>query len=322
MLHVIIPHYNDYSNLERALTSLTLQTLPNFKTTIVDDCSPSPCLVDEIYNKFKTKLPILKLIKLDKNEGPGHARQVGIDSCDLCDYIMFLDSDDLLYPYSTKLLYSEAQKNFSDVLQSNITCEIGDSSIQVLQGDSATTWCHGKIYRKKFLEDIGLNFNLTEFKYNEDSYFNLCAVFLAEKRGNLDVPTYFWKSNPKSLTREPSDQPFIYKYNKDYIYSQCCAIEFCLEKTTKFLSLCKTISNIYEAYELEYLVNPQNIEIVNERLYKLFSNAKLIEILLNEKTLQEITTCLRGAKQINKDLIFFQHSFSDFLNFFTKSKII
>ena len=92
-IDIIIPAYNvSAEELERCLISIDKQTVINQITvTIIDDCSTEQHY-DEIQdlNNFSPNI-----LYLEKNSGPGVARQHGINST-TGDLITFIDADDYL----------------------------------------------------------------------------------------------------------------------------------------------------------------------------------------------------------------------------------
>jgi glycosyltransferase involved in cell wall biosynthesis len=91
---VVIPHFCNGTLLDEAVASVLSQTrLPN-EVVVVDDSSPRD-------NEGLERLPAgVDLIRLDLNQGPGAARQVGVDST-RSKWVAFLDADDVWMP--TKL---------------------------------------------------------------------------------------------------------------------------------------------------------------------------------------------------------------------------
>ena len=96
MIDIIIPAYNAHDTIYKALMSISLQVIKDkLKVYIIDDCSDKP--YDYLKEDFNDLDITIK--RLDKNVGPGKARQYGIDHSNN-PYIMFCDSDDYLYnPY-------------------------------------------------------------------------------------------------------------------------------------------------------------------------------------------------------------------------------
>ena len=94
MIDIIIPAYNAHEHIKCTLVSVAMQTIKDkVNVYIIDDGSKKN--YNKIVELFKDKINI-KELTIEKNSGPGVARQFGIDSSD-GEYILFLDSDDLLY---------------------------------------------------------------------------------------------------------------------------------------------------------------------------------------------------------------------------------
>ena len=90
---VIIPFYNQKDFLVRCLSSIQVQTISNdIDVTIIDDCSDEN--IDDIITFFKRFLNI-NILHLNRNKGPGYARQLGLDITS-APYVCFIDADDIL----------------------------------------------------------------------------------------------------------------------------------------------------------------------------------------------------------------------------------
>lgn len=91
---IIIPTLNSEKYIEKCINSILLQTNNTISTEIiiVDDCSRDK--TKEILNKYKNK-DFIKILSTKKNEGPGIARNIGIENA-TGNWILFLDSDDTL----------------------------------------------------------------------------------------------------------------------------------------------------------------------------------------------------------------------------------
>lgn len=92
---VIIPHFNAFSTLARALDSAYAQTLQPYEVIVVDDAS-------SLFQRNKVKLliqdyPRARLVELPTNQGPATARNHGWDAA-IGDWVAFLDSDDAWHP--------------------------------------------------------------------------------------------------------------------------------------------------------------------------------------------------------------------------------
>lgn len=317
MTNVIIAHYNDYDNLYKALASLLAQTKSMFIVTIVDDKSPDQDKLDAVIEQYNNSKLKINLIRNEVNMGPGPARQVGIDASN-CQYLIFLDSDDMLYPRAVELLSREIQANDADMVYSDIYTEFDNGKLVLKLGEN-TTWFHGKIYSREYLQRINLRLDNLDFRYNEDSYFNLCANILTKKKYALkEEITYLWRNNKKSLTRINGQQDFIYKHNLEYLYSQVRAVEFMMAKEVPVEGgpIAKTIANIYGAYELEYLLHKDNIAEMDRLLTEMFK-IPLFNLHLNDlETINILINDLRQTKQYGLEVFFYQHSYASFYQYF------
>ena len=96
IVSVIIPVHNRTDLLKRCLESVAGQTYMDIEVIIIDDASTENILpvVDSIQ---WGKIPNRTVIRLEKNIGPGGAREVGRQNSQ-GDYIAYLDSDDIWLP--------------------------------------------------------------------------------------------------------------------------------------------------------------------------------------------------------------------------------
>ena len=94
-LSVIIPTYNGEKYIKECLNSLVNQTIgiENLEIIIIDDKSTDNTI--KIIEEYKNKYPSFKILKQDKNQGPGAARNRGIKEAK-GEYITFLDCDDFI----------------------------------------------------------------------------------------------------------------------------------------------------------------------------------------------------------------------------------
>lgn len=319
MTNVIIPHYNSTKTIEKTLDSLAAQTVgKGFFVTIVDDGS-SPGEkenLESIASRYSDRLNV-KTIYKETNEGPGMARQTGIDASTMFDYIMFVDSDDMLMPDAVGRLTREAKVNNADFVVSNIKVEGADKRTSYLKTGENTTWFHGKIYRRGFLVDNEIKFMpqlRSLFNLNEDCFFNLLVYWLAERRFTLNETTYLWRANPDSLTRRTSLEHFYYEFNKDYFMSQAFAMIYIMDlKPNVRFPFEATVANLYKSYQTELLVGNDKVrlEMMDGAL------AALVELNLKSKIeTKEMAKTIISAPQgesLEKDVLFFRQSISEWM---------
>ena len=195
-IDVIVPSYNSLATINKALASVAMQILDDgdeMKVTVVDDCSTDGVDYQTIIDYWNAFMPI-ELVEKDVNEGCGQARQTGMDETD-GDYIVFLDTDDaFVSPHALRCLAREMPGN--DVVMGQFIEETAEG---VASHGLNWTWCHGKMYRRVFLERHLIRFNKT--RYNEDSGFNQIVAHLTDRVKYIPQTVYSWNNNQASTVR-------------------------------------------------------------------------------------------------------------------------
>lgn len=95
LVSIITPTYNSEKFISATILSLLSQTYTNWEMIIVDDCSTDS--TEEIIQEFIKDDSRISFYQLQKNSGPGIARNQAVDLAK-GRYIAFLDSDDLWKP--------------------------------------------------------------------------------------------------------------------------------------------------------------------------------------------------------------------------------
>lgn len=194
-IDLIIPCYNTHRTLPRLFGSIMSQTIADeIHVILVDDCSDEP--YDKFIKPFQKFLDI-EIVRLEKNSGPAIARQKGIEAGS-SKYIMFIDSDDTFTnSFSCSSLLQKITEAKCDIVYSDFIEEVNEFNYFVHQNDNI--WMFGKIYRREFLENLNIKFNNT--RSNEDLGFNALTRCFT-KPEYLEMQTYIWHMNPKSITRQ------------------------------------------------------------------------------------------------------------------------
>ena len=109
---VIIPIYNSEKYLHECLDSVINQTYKDIEIILVDDGSTdkSSSICDE-YAKKDERIKVFHT----SNNGPSHARNIGIDNA-TGEYIVFQDSDDYIELNMIEDTVKEALKSDSDLV--------------------------------------------------------------------------------------------------------------------------------------------------------------------------------------------------------------
>lgn len=194
-LDIIIPCYNSKDTLGKTLSSICLQeNHKDFTVYLVNDCSDYDY---SFFINFFSNFINIKELKTKKNIGPGGARNLGIDKSNN-EYIIFIDSDDnFATRTAVKDLYNRINNSKCDVIISNFIYS-NNGKKYIKREDIA--WLHGKIYRRKFLDDNKIRFNNT--RANEDNGFNRLIILLSNNIEFYDKITYIYNENLNSITRK------------------------------------------------------------------------------------------------------------------------
>jgi len=109
---VIIPCFCCSKTIERAVDSVLKQTLLPREIILVDDFSNDSGATLQALSEIQNSNPsnLITIIALDKNNGPGTARNVGWDQASQ-PYIAFLDADDSWHPKKLEIQYGWMMSN-------------------------------------------------------------------------------------------------------------------------------------------------------------------------------------------------------------------
>ena len=186
-ISIIVPIYNSEKYLRRCILSVIKQTYSNFEFILVNDGSTDKS--GFICQQAKKKDN--RIIVIDKkNEGQGIARNVGIKQA-TGDYIMFLDSDDILIETALEELIKPLKKKLYDVVcgqyyeikhgkKKKISYSFGEGVVEKgneiykkLKSESLFGYVWGKLYRREFLEKNQIYFEDIRTIFMEDTLYNL-----------------------------------------------------------------------------------------------------------------------------------------------------
>jgi len=127
---IVVPVYNVEKYLEECLNSLINQTFTDIEIICIDDGSPDNC--GAILDKYATHDKRMRIIH-KRNGGLVSARKMGINMAQ-GDYIVHVDSDDLIEPDMIEKLYLKAVKYNADICICGHFEETGDSTKKVFHG--------------------------------------------------------------------------------------------------------------------------------------------------------------------------------------------
>ena len=210
---VITPIYNREQWVENLLCNLQKQTLKEIEFIIIDDGS-----ADKTYEILKEKVGKDKrfyLIKSPENEGPSHARNIGLVRA-RGEYVGFFDCDDAIPSDYFASLYQQAKAQNADIVYAaynNLLHRIGQikapqDKYRVLK--NGAIW--DKLYRKKYLNTHHIRF--TEGLYTADNLFVLQAFMQTDNIILVDTPNYEYTIQEDSIGKDTAKQK---KRKKDIV---------------------------------------------------------------------------------------------------------
>ena len=116
---VIIPTYNRASMLREALDSVFAQTFTDYEVIVVDDGSTDD--TPAIVARYEDRVRFFR----QENSGPGAARNLGIQNVS-GEYVTFLDSDDLWFPWTLATFKRAIEQEATPALVSGTSVRIKD----------------------------------------------------------------------------------------------------------------------------------------------------------------------------------------------------
>lgn len=213
-LSVVVPAYNCLDTLGNVLSSIVAQQNNNeIEVIIADDCSTDD--YTKMIEYYSTILSI-QYIKLEKNSGPGVARQVGLDNA-TGKWITFIDADDTM-AYGAYVNVKEVLTQQDPDMLITDFFEQRDDYKSFVPHQNDNVWVHGKYFKHKFLLDNNIRFHPT-LRTHEDIYFNHLVLNTSDKVRVANILTYIWNFQPNSITRKIYNDCHIYieEYLGDYI---------------------------------------------------------------------------------------------------------
>lgn len=273
LISVVIPVYNVKNYLGKTLECILEQTYTNWELILVDDGSTDGSL--EIAREYCIKDERIRLYLRNRlPKGAPSCRNIGLEQAN-GDYLIYLDSDDIIAPYCFQQRVDFIEKNDCDFAIFPLVGfhkRLFDAEGMIFgympEGDAVSALLArtlpfvvvSNIYKRKRLIEKSLYWD-TSFKSYQDSDYNLQAINsgLSYKYSN-SIPDYFYRlsaqnsickklstaSNCLSQIQFLEKQTNLYQDNKRYnkallicaahIYQNILMAESNTEAVEKFLS--------------------------------------------------------------------------------------
>lgn len=215
-ISAIVPVYNTERLVGRCIDSVIAQTYPEWELILVDDGSTDESF--EVLKKYESDDARIKVIHQD-NAGPGPARNKGIENAS-GDYIVFIDSDDVIKPnYFEKLSHETSDVVFIDINQVdedfNVLNEEHMSDYHKLSKDDFLRGqMTGKILwggvRKAVKSELLLKnkIRFTEHKVGEEAIYSFLIMYYAKSFSFISGSVYEYVNRAGSQSDTKDDDPW------------------------------------------------------------------------------------------------------------------
>lgn len=294
---VIIPVYNVELYLEECLDSVLSQSLRDIEVILVNDGSTDRSFeIIENYAKNDNRIQVLN----QDNKGVSAARNIGL-SISRGEYILFVDSDDMIIENSLDLLYKQACEKNTEVLLGHAyryftngekidffynrkkldKDEVTDGKVlysRLMEKSIFPPLVYLFFCKKDFLDKYDIRFK--EGIIHEDELWCVKVIYQAKKITCTSFYTYLYRHREGSIMNSNN-----YKYRIDSmstVVKDLCVIADNLNTSNKELECSGWIYiRVFWLFDqigiLSRLINTNNSEIMKvyriliQRIYKLLT---------------------------------------------------
>lgn len=221
LVSIVVPVYGTEAYLPSCIDSICNQSYKNIQIILVDDQSPDRC--PEICDSYAQKESRI-LVVHQENKGVSGARNTGM--CHASgEYIMFVDSDDMLPSDAVEVLLRDACNFGADIVSgmanrideegrlispcANVGCAVfrdEHSLVLSLQGNENTNSVWAKLFKAAFIRDI----HFEEGKnINEDGFYMFQCYLKKPILVQHNVVVYHYISRPGSGSRQVFSDKYL-----------------------------------------------------------------------------------------------------------------
>lgn len=219
---VVIAAYNAAPFIHRAVRSALDQSQPPLEVIVVDDASTdgTPQTVAE----FAREDPRIRLVRLERNQGPGGARNAGIAAA-RGEWLAILDADDAFGPRRLETLTAFAAQHGADIVADNLNVydiaadQVVKTAVRSAQptlisprdyfercrGGDAESFDWGVLhpmFRRAFVEASGARY--PDLRHAEDFAFMLELMLQGARFAYTPEPHYLYTQRIGAVSGAPS----------------------------------------------------------------------------------------------------------------------
>ncbi len=221
LVSIIVPVYGTEDYLPACIESLCQQTYPHIEVILVDDQSPDSC--PAICDGYAVRDARVRVIH-QRNKGVSGARNTGISAA-AGEYLLFVDSDDELYPEAVELLLRDMREHNADIVSGiksivdqnghvrdsrddgKLTLYRGDEPLLLsLGGDRDTNSACAKLFKTSFIQ--GVHFEEGK-NIQEDGFFLFQCYARRPVLVQHNVAVYRYNVREGSGSRETFSEKYL-----------------------------------------------------------------------------------------------------------------
>ena len=274
---IIVPVYNVEKYLRECLDSILNQTFKDFELILIDDGSKDKSgeICDE-YAKLHSNITVAH----QNNQGQAAARNNGV-KISKSDWIMFVDSDDVIHPDLLQFLYKAAKESNSGMAVTErfksetipddffrqytfeyaVKKTIPEKLEEFYDNKQFYYWAPFPSIIKK---NVAQSVPFPEGRIYEDNAVGCQLLYYANTLAIVPYCMYFYRENPSGTMNQPLNEKKL-----DYLWALEEQIKFYEE--LHYVKMCKKITN----------------ELIGSTLYyyarcKKENNDKLLEIVIKD----------------------------------------
>ena len=274
---IIVPVYNVEKYLRECLDSILKQTFKDFELILIDDGSKDKSgeICDE-YAKLHSNITVAH----QNNQGQAAARNNGV-KISKSDWIMFVDSDDVIHPDLLQFLYKAAKESNSGMAVTErfksetipddffrqytfeyaVKKTIPEKLEEFYDNKQFYYWAPFPSIIKK---NVAQSVPFPEGRIYEDNAVGCQLLYYANTLALVPHCMYFYRENPSGTMNQPLNEKKL-----DYLWALEEQIKFYEE--LHYVKMCKKITN----------------ELIGSTLYyyarcKKENNDKLLEIVIKD----------------------------------------
>ena len=290
-LSIIIPYYNTEPMTDKLLSGLVPQTDDKTEIIMVDDGSERPFMFDESWEK------VIYIRK--ENGGVSSARNRGLEEAK-GEYIVFIDSDDLVSEDYIEQIYKAIENNPDTVYISWKSIDGKLGKIIQSESDEFNPWNRciwNRVFKKEYIK--GIKFNEDMQVAEDDDFLNRLPI--PKNKTYIPKPIYFYRAGREnSLTWRARNGEFRPRI-KTQVVIYCANMQKIGGIETWLYYWCQ---NMYKLYDIMVIfsenMDGRQIKRLSEIVQVMKLNNRLVECdtLINTRITDKVPEQIKAKKII------------------------